>query len=67
MNLIIRRILPACRYFLRSQHTEGFTASENSIHVENYPGHIKTSSLQKCLLSLGSGIGCLMDPRRAGN
>ncbi|CAH8497751.1 unnamed protein product [Schistosoma bovis] len=66
MSLSFRRVLSASRYFLRSQHTEiGVVAHEKFGDVENYPGHIKTSFLQKCLLSLGSGIGCLINPRRA--
>ncbi|KAH8859230.1 Ubiquinone biosynthesis protein COQ4 like, mitochondrial [Schistosoma japonicum] len=62
---MLRKFVSSVRHFYRLQHTESFIGLKSFDSVETYPGHIKTSPLQKYLLSFGSGIGCLLNPKRA--
>ncbi|KAF7260730.1 hypothetical protein EG68_02237 [Paragonimus skrjabini miyazakii] len=55
--------------FLRRCHlTLSFRLKSTFVGTENvniYDGHIPLNAFQKVLLTLGSGLGCLLNPRRA--
>ncbi|CAH8501078.1 unnamed protein product [Heterobilharzia americana] len=65
MSLIFRTSVHSLKCFFRFQHTDNAKIPYISVTAENYPGHILLSPLQKCVLTIGSGIGCLLNPKRA--
>nr|CAH8837649.1 unnamed protein product [Trichobilharzia regenti] len=65
MNLTFRKCLPVLTRLCRFQHSEGVAGPYISVDAENYPGHVLLSPLQRSFLRFGSGIGCLLNPKRA--
>lgn len=62
MTIIAALPFPAC---VRQLHSSGAVLTKSN-YGGLYPAHIRTTSIQKAMLAVGSGVAALSDPYRHG-